>query len=146
MRNVSNQNTRFLIRNWFIPGGVGLAFQKMLLPEYQISKTVLFYSRCVLIKLSNSLSYNGQAIPSSPYVRVSTESPFHKLLKGVKTTSKLSLCFLPDNNDTYINSCILPSWENGIPLKGLFIPWAAMHRVCSLKIKVCYLNNAGFLC
>ena len=48
-------------------------------------------------------------------LRFSAENAFQK---SVKKTSKVSLVFLPNNDDTYL---CLTSWENGIPLNVLFI-------------------------
>ena len=45
---------------------------------------------------------------------------FENMQKRMKTPSKISLVLLPSNNDIWICSCILSSWEEEIPLNKLF--------------------------
>ena len=75
------------------------------------------------------------------------------LQKGAKTAIKMSLPFLPNNNDTDRYSCILSSWENGIALKMLVIPredissshddnpFQGVFKVISRKGNLEYLEN-----
>ena len=48
------------------------------------------------------------------------KAPFEDLQNRAKTASKFPFVLLPSNNDSWMCSCILSSWENGIPLNKLF--------------------------
>ena len=48
------------------------------------------------------------------------KAPFKNWQKQMKMTSNIPFALLPNNNNTKMYSCILISWENGIPLNKTF--------------------------
>ena len=50
------------------------------------------------------------------------KAPFESLEKRLKAASKISVIFLPNDNDINLYSCVLSCWEGGILLNKLFIP------------------------
>ena len=96
---------------------------KILLPEYQsndIENCLVLFPIC-LIRLSNLPGFNRLFLPVEMGDLLQKAS-FENLQNRVKTTSKISLSSPPSNNDTWMCTCILSSWENGISLNKLFIP------------------------
>ena len=91
------------------------AFDKILIPEYQSNdiENSLVLSLTCQIRFSNLPGFNPSFLP----VEIGdffAESTFRK-------HAKFPFVLLPSNNDTWMCSCILPSWETGIPLNKLFI-------------------------
>ena len=43
-----------------------------------------------------------------------------KFVDKLKEENEIPFVLLPSNNDSWLCSCILSSWENGIPLNKLF--------------------------
>ena len=48
------------------------------------------------------------------------KAPFENLQDERKQQAKFPFVLLPSNNDSWMCSCVLSSWENGIPLNKLF--------------------------
>ena len=80
-----------------------------------ILRTVSFYFRHVQL---GSVIHPNLKCPSSPSNgRLSAENPLRKLQTRVKTTHKFPFVLLHIHNDTWMRSCTLFPWENGIPEK-----------------------------
>ena len=102
-------------------------------------------------------------VPPPPRSRInrrfSTESPFlqkatfESLQKQVKAPSKISLfVLLPSNNDSWMCSCIMSSWENGIPLNKIFTlggrlfnPPKGKHVLKRSESHLCEVNTSEIL-
>ena len=87
-------------------------------------KTVLFYPRCVKV---GSVIYPAFFchFPSLRNRRSSAKSPFRKPAKMSENSKQgfpLFSFLATSNSDSLVCSCILPSWENGIPLNRLPTP------------------------
>ena len=86
------------------------AFEKILIPQYQSNdvENCRVLSSICQIRFSNLPGFNQSFVPS-------------KTCKNErKQQAKFHFVLLPSNNDSWICSCILSSWENGIPLNKLF--------------------------
>ena len=84
-------------------------------------KIALFYSRYVKLVSVIYLAFIGHSFP--PKLEIFCRKPLPKTCKNErKTASKAPCVLLPSNNDSWMCSCILSSWENGIPLNKLFAP------------------------
>ena len=97
------------------------AFEKILLPEHHSNdiENCLVLSPICQIKFSNLPGFNRPFIP----VEIGDflqKAPFGNQQKRVKTPSEIPFVLLPSNNDSWMCSCILSSWKNGIPLNKSF--------------------------
>ena len=118
-----------------------------------IFKTVLFYPRYVKL---GSVIY--PALICYSFLRnrrISAESPFRKHAKNErKQQAKFPFVLLLSNNDSWMCSCILSSWENGIPLNKLFTkggrlfnPQKQKHVLNRAECHCCEVNTLGnFAC
>ena len=94
-------------------------FERPTLPECHrnnIENFPAFFPICP-IRLSNLPCFN-RPFPHKWEIRC--RKPLPKRAKPMKTTSKISLVFLPSNYDTYMSSCILSYRENGILVNKSF--------------------------
>ena len=90
------------------------AFEKVMIPDHQSNdiEHSLVLSPICQIWFSDLTGFNRSFLP----VEIGDflqKAPFENLKKGAETASKISL---PSNNDSWMCSCIVSSWENGIPL------------------------------
>ena len=82
-------------------------------------KTVLFYPRYVKLGSIIYPALIGHFFPSKK--EIFCRKPLSKNCKNErKQQAKCSFVLLPSNNDSWVCSCILSPWENGIPLYKLF--------------------------
>ena len=82
-------------------------------------KIVLFYLRCVKLGSVIYLALIGHSFPSK--WEIFCRKPLSKTCKNErKQQAKFPFVLLPSNNDSWMCSRIISSWENGIPLKMLF--------------------------
>ena len=95
---------------------------KILIPEYQsndIKNCLVLFPICQ-IRFSNLPGFNRLFLP----VEIGDflqKAPSENLLKTSENSKqKFPFVLLPSNNDSWMCSCILSSWENGIPLNKLF--------------------------
>ena len=94
---------------------------KMLLSEYQ-SKNI---ASCLLLSRYVQLSSAIQsALFSLRHERFSAERLIRKPAERSESSRQDFPFFLPSNNDIWMCSCILSSWENEIPLNK----WFALDR------------------
>ena len=85
-----------------------------------IFKTVLFYPRYVKLCSVTYPALIAHSFPSK--LEIFCRKPLSKTCKNKrKQQAKCPFVLLPSNNDSWMCSCILSSWENGIPLNKLFI-------------------------
>ena len=81
-------------------------------------KTVSFYSRYVKLE-SVDPTLIGHSFPSK--LEIFCRKPLSKTCKNErKQQAKFPFVLLLSNNDSWMCSCILSSWENGLPLNKLF--------------------------
>ena len=84
-----------------------------------VLKTVLFYPRYVKLGSVIFPALIGHSFPSKK--EIFWRKPLSKTCKNErKQQAKFPFVLLPSNNDSLMCSCILSSWENGIPLNKLF--------------------------
>ena len=116
-----------------------------------ILKTVLFYSRYVQLGSVIYPALIGHSFPS--IWEIFCRKPLSKTCKneGKRRTTFLFV-FLPSNNDIHMHSCILSSWENGIPLTKLFILGGRLFhspkriaRAKAFSSHCCKVNTLGKL-
>ena len=82
-------------------------------------KTTLFYPRYVKLGPVIYPILIGHSFLSK--WEIFCRKPLSKTCKNErKQQAKFSFVLLPSNNDYWLCSCILSSWENGIPLNKLF--------------------------
>ena len=82
-------------------------------------KTVLFYPRYVKFGSAIYPALIGHSFPSK--LEIFCTKPLSKTCKNErKHKAKFPFVLLASSNDSWICSCILSSWENGIPLNKLF--------------------------
>ena len=82
-------------------------------------KTVLFYLRYVKLVSVIYPAFIGYSFPSKQ--EIFCKKPLSKICKNErKQQARFPIVLLPSNNDSWMCSCILSSWENGIPLNNLF--------------------------
>ena len=82
-------------------------------------KTALFYPRYVKFGSVIYLALIGHSFPSK--WDIFCRKPLSKTCKNKrKQQAKFPFVLLPSKNDSWMCSCILSSWENGIPLNKLF--------------------------
>ena len=82
-------------------------------------KPVLFHPRYVKLGSIIYPALIGHSFPSK--LEIFCGMPLSKTCKNErKQEAKFPFVLLPSNNDSWMCSCILSSWENGIPLNKLF--------------------------
>ena len=82
------------------------------------------------------------------------KAPSENLQKRAKTAARFPFVPFPSNNDSWMGSCILSSWENGIPLRKLFTLGGRLfnsskrkHVVKRAESHRCEVNTLGiFAC
>ena len=83
-------------------------------------------------------------------MNISCTKPHSKTCKNkCKTMNKFLFVFLPSNSDTYMYSCILFAWKNGIPQNELFILWGRLSyppkRIALAKACSSHCRNVNIL-
>ena len=87
--------------------------------EAMMLKTVLFYPRYVKPDSVIYPALIGHSFPSKQ--EIFCRKPLPKTCKNErKQQAKFPRVLLPSNDDSWMCSCIMSSWENGIPLNKLF--------------------------
>ena len=82
------------------------------------------------------------------------KAPFENLQNERKQQAKFPFVLLPSNYNSWMRSCILSSWENGIPLNMLFTlggrlfnPPKRKHALKRAESHRCEVNTLGtFAC
>ena len=92
-----------------------------MIPEYQINdvQSCLVLFPICQIRFSNSPGFNRSflSVEIGDFLQ---KVPFENLQSDRKQQAKFPFALLPSNNDSWMCSCILSSWENGITLNKLF--------------------------
>ena len=107
---------------------------KILIPEYQSNEieNCLILSPICQIRSSNLSDFNRPFLP----VEIGDflqKAPSENLQNQRKQQAKFPFVLLPSNNDSWMCSCILSSWENGIPLNELFTPGGRLFNLPKRK-------------
>ena len=118
-------------------------FEKILIPEYQSNdvENCLVLSSICQIRFSNLPSFNQSFLPIEigDFLQ---KAPFDKTCKNErKQQAKFPFVLLPSNNDSWMCSCILTSWENGILLNMLFTK--RKHVLKRAESHCCEVNTLG---
>ena len=116
-----------------------------------ILKTVLFYPRYVKLGSVTYAALIDHSFPSKK--EIFCRKPLSKTCKNErKQQAKFPFVLLPSNNDSWMCSCILSSWENGMnnlfTLGGrLFNPPKRKHVLKRAESHRCEVNTLGtFAC
>ena len=101
-----------------------------MIPQYQSNdvENCLVLSPICQIRFSNLPGFNRSFLP----VEIGDfleKAPFENLQKQAKQQVKFPFVLLPSNDDSWMCSCILSSWENGIPLNKLFTLGARLFNL-----------------
>ena len=95
--------------------------KKILIPEYHSNdvEKCLVYPRYVKLGSVIYPALIGHSFPSK--MEIFCRKPLSKTCQNErKQQAKFPYVLLPSNNDSWMCSCILSQWENGIPLNKVF--------------------------
>ena len=147
------------IRSYRVSQKETLGVSKIQLPEYHQSndiKNCLVLSMTCQIKFSDLPSFNPTFLPVQMGDFLQKAS-FENQQKRVRCQARFPFVLLPSHNDSWMRSCVLSSWENGIPWESvnklftlggrLFTPSKGKHVPKRADSRRCEVNTLGiFAC
>ena len=128
-------------------------FAKILIPQYQSNdvENCLVLSPICQVRFSNLPGFTRSlfAVEIEDFLQ---KDPLKACKNERKQQAKFLFVLLPSNNDSWMCSCIVSSWENGIPLNKLFTlrgrlfnPPNRKHVLKRAECHRCEVNTLGTL-